>query len=176
MQSFYILYVASPSGPLPRLFIWCPWGQIGIRPACHKLKHKNKEGKLWNSSSLKQEGVELWSFGLELWYLDLYQFYSYATPGVKTGPIPGVISWNNSNGEGRIHFMGKLTQVSDSGPSWPSCFIMAKDFNIQTLFDGHKVAIWLLYPCKVNVIFCVGVYTGIILSMDLCVWLYRKYQ
>ena len=61
--------------------------------------------------------------------MDLYQFYSYDTPGVKTGPIPGVISWNNSNREGRIHFVGKLTQVSDSGPSWPSCLFKFLLFN-----------------------------------------------
>ena len=32
VQSFDIWYVASPSGPLPRLFIWCPWGQNWPRP------------------------------------------------------------------------------------------------------------------------------------------------
>ena len=98
-----------------------PGVKLGPAPGVTSLKHRNKEEKLKNSSSVKQ-GVELWSFGLELWYLDLYQFYSYDTPGVKTGPIPGVTYWNNSNREGRIHFVGKLTQVSGSGPSWPSCF------------------------------------------------------
>ena len=58
----------------------------------------------------------------------MYQFYSYDTPGVKPGPIRGVISLNISNREGRMHFVGKLTQVSDSGPSWPSC-----------LYDGPRV-------------------------------------
>ena len=28
----YLVYVASPSGPLPRLFIWCPWGENWPRP------------------------------------------------------------------------------------------------------------------------------------------------
>ena len=102
-----------------------PGVKLGPAPGVTSLKHRNKERKLWNSSSLKQEGVELWSFGLEIWYLELYQFYSYDTPGVKTGPIRGVISWNNSNREGRINFVGKLTQVSDPGPSWPSCFLNA---------------------------------------------------
>ena len=41
--------------------------------------------------------------------------------GSKLAPSRGVISWNNSKREGRINFVGKLTQVSDSGPSWPSC-------------------------------------------------------
>ena len=41
--------------------------------------------------------------------------------GSKLAPSGGVISWNNSNREDRIHFVGKLTQVSNSGPSWPSC-------------------------------------------------------
>ena len=27
VQSFDIWYVSFPSGPLPKLFIWCPWGQ-----------------------------------------------------------------------------------------------------------------------------------------------------
>ena len=44
--------------------------------------------------------------------------------GSKLAPSRGVISWNNSCREGRIHFVGKLTQVSDSGPSWPSCFFL----------------------------------------------------
>ena len=35
--------------------------------------------------------------------------------------IKGVTSWNNSNKEGRIHFVGKMTPVSNPGPSWASC-------------------------------------------------------
>ena len=50
----------SPSGPLPRLFIWCPWGQNWPRPGITSSKHRNKEGKLYNSSSLKLESAELW--------------------------------------------------------------------------------------------------------------------
>ena len=43
--------------------------------------------------------------------------------GSKLAPSRGSLSWNDSNREGRIHFVGKLTQVSDSGPSWPSCYM-----------------------------------------------------
>ena len=114
-----------------------PWVKLGPAPGVTSLKHRNKEGKLWNSSSLKQEGVELWSFGTELWYLDLYQFYSYDTPWVKTGPIPGVISWNNSNREGRTNFVGKLTQVSDPGPSWPSC-VFSEFLKFQFAFSNSN--------------------------------------
>ena len=46
--------------------------------------------------------------------------------GSKLAPSGGVISWNNSNRECRIHFVGKLTKVSDSEPSWPSCFILER--------------------------------------------------
>ena len=47
---------------------------------------------------------------------DLYQFY-YDAPGVKTGSNQRVSSWNNWNKESRIHFVGKMIQVSDPGPS-----------------------------------------------------------
>ena len=78
--------------------------------------------------------------------MDLYQFYLYNTSGVKTGTTPWVTSWNNSNEEGRNHFVGKMTQVSDPGPSWPSCITTFlkihacpfenrsyKEFNIESL-------------------------------------------
>ena len=63
--------------------------------------------------------------------------------GVKTGPTPGVTSWNNCNREGRIHFVGKKTQVSDPGPSWPSCFLTLsqttnlRPFKLQELIDNN---------------------------------------
>ena len=50
-----------------------------------------------------------------------FQFYSYEAPGVKTCPTPRVTSWNNRKKEDRIYFVGIMTQVSDPGPSWPSC-------------------------------------------------------
>ena len=75
--------------------------------------------------------------------MDLYQFYSYDTPGVKTGPIPGVISWKNSNREGRIHFVGKLTHVSNSGPSWPSCLSL-QAINYITDFVSFTPCIFLV--------------------------------
>ena len=60
--------------------------------------------------------------------------------GSKLAPSGGVISWNNSNREGRIHFVGKLTQVSDSGSSWPSCLTMFSiipqaNFNFPVAFN-----------------------------------------
>ena len=82
--------------------------------------------------------------------MDLYQFYSYDTPGVKTGPNPGVISWNNSNREGRIHFVGKLTQVSNSGPSWPSCLIpsLKPNFFLAHLSVNSYINIFSSETCQ----------------------------
>ena len=37
LESIEIWYVASPWGPLPSLFITCPWGQNWSRPGGHKL-------------------------------------------------------------------------------------------------------------------------------------------
>ena len=60
--------------------------------------------------------------------------------GSKLAPSRGVISWNTSNREGRIHFVGKLTQVSDSGPSWPSCFTYLLTLTIATFNNPKKEA------------------------------------
>ena len=49
-------------------------------------------------------------------------FFSNVAPGVKTGPILGVTSWNSRNNKKvKINFVGKMTQVSNPGSSWPSC-------------------------------------------------------
>ena len=105
---FDISYVASPSGPLPRLFIWRRSTTLIIWPWT----------MIFGPVSI-----------LFIWY-----------PWGQNWPHPGgggggggggVISWNNSNREGRIHFVGKLTQLSDSGPSWPFCFFFF--FNHFTL-------------------------------------------
>ena len=65
---FDIWYVASPSGPLQSLFMWCPWGQNWPCPRGHMLEHRNKDSKLQNSS-LKLEGAELWYLvsSISLW-------------------------------------------------------------------------------------------------------------
>ena len=36
-QSFYIWYIASSRGPLPKLFKLCPWGQNWPRPGDHNF-------------------------------------------------------------------------------------------------------------------------------------------
>ena len=101
------------------LFIW-------PRRRGHKFEHRNKEGKIQNSSSLYLEGLKLQYAASPCGPLSIV---SYDTPWVKTGPTWGggggvclVKSWNNCNKEGRIHFVGKMTQVSDPGQSWPFCF------------------------------------------------------
>ena len=40
----------------------------------------------------------------------------------ELAPTQGITSWNNSNKKGRIHIVGKMTQVSNPGPLWPSCY------------------------------------------------------
>ena len=56
--------------------------------------------------------------------MDQYHSFSYDGPGFKTSPAPGITNWNNRSKKGRIHFVGKMTQVSDQGPRWPSCFVI----------------------------------------------------
>ena len=100
--SFDIWYVASPSGPLPRLFICCPWGQNWPRRVgggLTSLKHRNKEGKLQNSSSLKLKSL---IYGMKHLLVDLYQDCSYNAPGVKTGPAPGVTNSKHRNKDGKL--------------------------------------------------------------------------
>ena len=46
VQSYDVWCVAYPIGPLPSLFIGCPWGQNWAWPGGHKLELRNKEGKL----------------------------------------------------------------------------------------------------------------------------------
>ena len=67
--TFDIWYIASPSGPVPSLFIWCPWGQNWPSPGGHKLENRNKEAHLQNFFSLKLDGVEIWYLvcGISLW-------------------------------------------------------------------------------------------------------------
>ena len=55
-----IWYVASPCGPLPSLFIQCPWGKKWPLPRGHKLEHRNNEAHPQNFSSSKLDGVEIW--------------------------------------------------------------------------------------------------------------------
>ena len=42
--------------------------------------------------------------------------------GSKLAPPQGY-KLEHKNKEGRIHFVGKMTQASDPGPSWPSCTV-----------------------------------------------------
>ena len=106
-------YAASPCWPLPCLFIWCPWGQDWPRPGVTNLSIGTKKATFFFFEPGRSTALIFSMYHI----VDLYQFYSYDTPGVKTGIIPGVTSWNNSNRDGRIHFVGKMTQVSDPGPS-----------------------------------------------------------
>ena len=59
----------------------------------HKLEHRNKEGKVQFSSSLKLAGLVF-----DIWYVaspcgPLPNFHMMP-PGVKTDPALGVTSWN----------------------------------------------------------------------------------
>ena len=66
--SFDIWYVASSRGPLPSLFIWCPWGQNWPCPGGHKLEHKTEERKFQNSSlKLESLGLSYLEYSISLW-------------------------------------------------------------------------------------------------------------
>ena len=94
-----------------------PLGSKLIPLLGHKLEHRNKEDQLKNSS-LKLEGIEHL-------LVDLCQFYSHDAPWNQNCPRPrghklgtkGIKMWNS--------FVGKMTWVSDPGPSWPSCWHVA---------------------------------------------------
>ena len=62
-----------------------PGVKTGFAAGVTSSKHRNKDGKLQNSSFLKLEGAEVY-----LVLVDLYQDCSYDARGVKTGPAPGV--------------------------------------------------------------------------------------
>ena len=72
--------------------------------------------------------------------------YSYDGPGFKTGPAPGITSWNK---EGRIRFVGKMTRMSNPGPSWPSCLFFPQCFDcireLNFLFTYKLVVCRKLY-------------------------------
>ena len=61
--------MASPWGPLPSLFLKCPWGQNWPCPGGSQVEHRNKERKFYNSSSLKLDVLELCYFvrSISLW-------------------------------------------------------------------------------------------------------------
>ena len=68
------------------------------------------------------------------------------SPGSKLAPPePGgsQVTRNNSNREGEIHFVGKVTQVSDPGPSWPlatdCCNVIFSDIEFSKAFIGYKM-------------------------------------
>ena len=80
----------------------CPWG--------HK-EHRNKEGKLQNSSSLKLEGVDLsyLVYSISLWtFINCILMIPVAS---KLAPTQGITSWNNSIKEGRIDIVGKIARA-----------------------------------------------------------------
>ena len=59
VHSFDIWYVASPNGSYQDCSYDAPGVKTGPAWGVRSLKHRNKEGKLSNSFSLKLEGAEL---------------------------------------------------------------------------------------------------------------------
>ena len=98
MQRFDIWYVASPSGPLPSLFILCPGVKTGPAPGVTSWnmsqvgtqKQRKKISKFFFSETGRPRAL---IFGISHLLEDLYQVCSYDAPDVKTGPAPGVTSW-----------------------------------------------------------------------------------
>ena len=95
--------VVSPSGPLPRLFIWCPWGPNWPRPwGGHKFEtyeQRRKTLKFFFSETRKCRAL---IFGMKHLLVDLYQDCSYDAPGVKTGLAPGVTISKHRNKDGKL--------------------------------------------------------------------------
>ena len=59
-RAFDIWYIASPSGPLPRLFKLLPWGQKWLHPGADIFYIDLYRENLQKSSYLKPEGLGLW--------------------------------------------------------------------------------------------------------------------
>ena len=72
-----------------------PGVKTGPVPGVTSSKHRNKEGKLQNSTSLKLDGRKHL-------LVDLYQDCSFDAPGVKTGPTLGVTSLKLGDKEGKL--------------------------------------------------------------------------
>ena len=72
MQSLDIWYVASPGGPLPRLFIWCPWGQNWPCLGVTSLKNRNKEEKFFCET--RSRALIIWPWTM------IFGIYSHCTP------------------------------------------------------------------------------------------------
>ena len=83
---FDILYVASPWGPLPCLFIKYPWGQNWPRPGGSQVEHRNKEQTFYNSFSLKLYGLELWYFVCSISLGTSTKFVNKMPVGSKLAP------------------------------------------------------------------------------------------
>ena len=101
----------------------------------HNFEHGNKKGKPQNSS-LKLEGVELsyLIYSISLW--TFINFIHMIPLGSKLAHF-GVTRWNNSNKKGRIHFVGKMTQVSDPGPSWPFYILIISETTLPIFTKFH---------------------------------------
>ena len=93
---------ASPSGLVPRLFIWCPWGQNWPRPAGHKFETQEQRRKTLKFFFSETGKCRALIFGMKHLLVDLYQDCSYDAPGVKTGLARGVTSSEHRNKDGKL--------------------------------------------------------------------------
>ena len=71
---------------LTLLFHMMPMGSKQALPECHKLECKNKEDKLQSSSSLKQEGIELWFLVCSFSLWTFISFINMMPLGSKLAP------------------------------------------------------------------------------------------
>ena len=113
-QTFDILYVALPSGPLPRLFKLYPWGQNWPRPSGSLILHNSYIGKnLWKSSSPKAKGPDLWYFVCSIVMSSSTKIVQSMPLGSKLAPPRGSLIPHNS-------YMGEhLWKSSSPKPKGP---------------------------------------------------------
>ena len=127
------------------LYQGCSYDDPGVKlapaPGVTSLKQeqRRKTLKFFFSETRRSRALIIWPWTMIFGPISIL---------FKTGPILGVISWNNSNREGRIHFVGKLTQVSASGPSWPFCSIYDRFKQRQPCACGVRACICKCFSLK----------------------------
>ena len=82
-----------------------PGVKTGLAPGVTSSKHRNKDGKLQNSSFLKLKKCRALIFGM--WHL-LVDLYKDDAPKVKTGLAPGVTSSKHRNKQGKLQNSSSL--------------------------------------------------------------------
>ena len=97
LELWYFLYVASPCGPLPSSFIWCPKGQDWSCPGSHKLEYRNKEDKF--------QIFLLWkwkAYSFDIWYVASPPNLFIWCPWGQNWPRPGGHMLEHRSKDGKL--------------------------------------------------------------------------